>query len=87
MSHNLASLDTLYARFDAIAHRGEPGDSTAAHEAVQDRLAGNRAVAERHGWTSVALERAAGLGRLCLWGVPPQGEDRELVPDWAPSQQ
>ena len=87
MTHNLTSLDTLYTRFDAIARRGAPGDSTAAHEAVQDRLAANRVVAERKGWTSVAMERAGGIGRLCLWGVPPSGEDRALVPDWAPSEQ
>ena len=87
MSHNLTSLDTLYARFDAIARHGTPGDSTAAHEAVQDRLAGNRVVAERNGWTSVALERSGGTGRLCLWGIPPSGEDRQVVPDWAPSEQ
>jgi hypothetical protein len=30
-----------------------------------------------------ALERRGGGGRLDLWGVPPSGRDRELVPDWA----
>ena len=86
MSHHLTSLDMLYARFDAIARRGAPGDSTAAHEAVQDRLAANRAVAKSNGWTSLALERAGGIGRLRLWGVPPSHEDREVVPDWSPRE-
>ncbi len=84
MSHDLTSLDTLYARFDAIARGGAPGDSTIAHEAVQDRLAANHAVAEGDGRTSLALERAGGTGRLRLWGVPPSREDREVVPDWLP---
>ena len=87
MSDNLTTLDTLYARFDAIARRGAPGDSTAAHEAVQDRLAANRAAAESNGWTSLALERAGGMGRLRLWGVPPSSADREVVPDWLPREE
>jgi hypothetical protein len=87
MSHHLTSLDILYSRFDAIARRGEPGDSTAAHEAVQDRLATNRAVADRDGWTSLALERAGGTGRLRLWGVPPFCDERELVPDFSPREE
>jgi hypothetical protein len=85
MSDHLTSLDTLYSRFDAIARRGAPGNSTAAHEAVQDRLAANRAVAEGSGWTSFSLERSGGVGQLRLWGVPPSREDREVVPDWLPS--
>lgn len=87
MSHHLTSLDTLYSRFDAITRRGGPGDSTAAHEAVQDRLAANRAVADSEGWTSLALERSAGMGRLRLWGVPPSRVDREVVPDWSPREE
>ena len=87
MSHHLTSLETLYTRFDAIARRGAPGDSSSAHEAVQDRLAANRAVAETNGWTSFALERAGGVGRLRLWGVPPTREDREVVPDWLPREE
>jgi len=79
------SLETLYARFDAIARRGAPGNSQAAHAAVQDRLEANRAVATAEGWTSLSLERAGGMGRLRLWGVPPSREDREVVPDRLPS--
>jgi hypothetical protein len=75
-------LETLYARFDAIAKGRERGDGRAAHEAVLDRLAANRRVAEAAGWTACALERAGGGGRLRLWGVAPSGEDREVVPDW-----
>ena len=66
--------------------RGAPGDSRAAHEAVQDRLASNRAVAERNGWTSFSLERSGGMGPLRLWGVPPSREDRDIVPDALPRQ-
>jgi hypothetical protein len=84
MTDHLVSLDTLYDRFDAIARRGTPGNSTSAHEAVQDRLAANRTVAEANGWTSLALERSGGVGPLRLWGVPPSRVDREVVPDWMP---
>ena len=84
MSAHLVSLQTLYNRFDSIARLGEPGNSQAAHEAVQDRLAANRAVADTNGWTSFSLERSGGVGRLRLWGVPPSREDREVVPDWLP---
>jgi hypothetical protein len=87
MSHALTSLETLYSRFDAIARCGAPGDSTAAHEAVQDRLAANRTIAHRHGWTSLALERSGGTGPLRLWGVPPSHEEREVVPDWSPREE
>jgi hypothetical protein len=84
MSEPAVPLETLYARFDVIARWGAPGNSQAAHEAVQDRLAANRAVAEANGWTSFSLERSGGVGRLRLWGVPPSREDREVVPDWLP---
>ena len=84
MSEHLVSLQTLYDRFDAVARHGEPGNSQAAHAAVQDRLEMNRAVATTEGWTSLSLERAGGMGRLRLWGVPPSREDREVVPDWVP---
>lgn len=87
MSNHLVGLDTLYDRFDAIARRGAPGNSETAHEALQDRLAANRAVAETSGWTSFSLERSGGLGRLRLWGVPPSREDREVVPDWVEHEQ
>jgi hypothetical protein len=87
MSNHLVGLETLYARFDAIARRGAPGNSQTAHEALQDRLAANRAVAETNGWTSFSLERSGGLGPLRLWGVPPSREDREVVPDWVQHEQ
>lgn len=80
----LGPLDTLYARHDSMAEGRAPGDSTRVHHAILDRLAANRLVAEAHGWTSCALERVAGMGRLRLWGVPPTGEARNVVPDWAP---
>ena len=81
MDH-VVSLETLYARFDAIARRGAPGNSTAAHEALQDRLAANRSVAESVGWTAFSLERCGGIGPLRLWGVPPNRDANEVVPDW-----
>ena len=84
MSQHMVSLQTLYARFDSIARWGTPGNSATAHEAVQDRLAANRAVAETNGWTSFSLERSGGVGPLRLWGVPPAQEDREVVPDSLP---
>jgi hypothetical protein len=86
MSQHMVSLQTLYARFDSIARRGAPGSSHAAHEAVQDRLAANRAVAETNGWTSFSLERSGGVGPLRLWGVPPSGDDRDVVPDSLPRE-
>ena len=86
MSDHHVSLDTLYARFDAIARLGAPGNSQAAHDAVLTRLAANQTAAAEHGWTSLSLERAGGMGRLRLWGVPPSGEDREIVPDGFPSE-
>src|SRR5687767_15424987 len=87
MSQHMVSLQTLYTRFDSIARRGEPGNSQAAHEALQDRLAANRAVAATNGWTSFSLERSGGVGRLRLWGVPPSREDREVVPDSLPREE
>jgi hypothetical protein len=87
MSDYIVPLETLYSRFDAIARWGGPGNSLTAHEAVQDRLAANRAVATTNGWTSFSLERSGGVGRLRLWGLPPSHEDREVVPDWLPREE
>jgi hypothetical protein len=78
----LGPLDVLYARHDALAEGRAPGDSTAVHNAILERLAANRLIAEARGWTSCALERVAGMGRLHLWGVPPTAEGRAVVPDW-----
>lgn len=80
MSNTLVSLDTLYARWEAIANGPASGDGWAAHAALLDRLAANRYIAEQHGWMSCALERLDG-GWLRLWGVPPTGTERELIPD------
>ena len=87
MSDYQVPLNTLYARFDAIAKGRTPGDGRVAHEAVLDRLAANRRVAEARGWTSCALERLGEIGQLRLWGIPPSRRDRELVPDWPPQEQ
>ncbi|HEX6816702.1 MAG TPA: hypothetical protein VF102_13565 [Gemmatimonadaceae bacterium] len=80
MSNSLVSLDTLYARWEAIDSREASGDGWAAHAALLDRLAANRYLAEQHGWMSCALERLDG-GWLRLWGVRPTGTERELIPD------
>ena len=80
----LGPLDALHARHEAMAQGRAPGDSTAVHHAILDRLAANRLVAESHGWSALALERVAGMGRLRLLGIPPAGDTRAVVPDWAP---
>jgi hypothetical protein len=77
------TLDMLYARFDAIAEGKAPSDSWDAHAAVLDRLAANQHAAEQHGWTSCALARAGGMGRLRAWGLPPESTLRHLIPDWS----
>jgi hypothetical protein len=81
----LSPLAILYVRHDAMAAGRAPGDSTAVHHAILERLAANRLVAEGRGWTLCALERVAGMGRLRLWGIPQAGEARAVVPDWAPA--
>jgi hypothetical protein len=79
-------LRALYARFDAMAEGATPGNSTAAHQAVLDRLAANQRLAESLGWTECALERQGGRGRLLGRGVRPSGADREVIPDWVPGR-
>ena len=83
MSDDRIPLDTLYARFEAIRDGRASGGGWRAHVAVLDRLAANRRAAEAKGWTSCALERQ-GNGPFRLWGIPPSGHQRELVPDWPP---
>lgn len=83
MMDRLVPLETLYARFDAYAEgRAHGKGGWAAHEAVLDRLAANRRVAEAYGWTSCALERAGGTGRLRAFGLPASECQRRLIPDW-----
>jgi hypothetical protein len=82
MSDHLVSRDTLYQRFDDCSDGRGLGGAWAAHEAVVDRLAVNRRMAEARGWTSCALERAGGMGRLTVWGVPPGDCERHPIPDW-----
>jgi hypothetical protein len=77
-------LDRLYARFDAIARGRAPGNSSAAHQSVLERLASNQRRAGALGWSGFVLERAGGSGRLELRGKPPIGPDHELVPDAIP---
>jgi hypothetical protein len=77
-------LERLYARFDAIARGRAPGNSSAAHQSVLERLASNQQRAEALGWSEFVLERLGGSGRLVLRGNPPIGPDRELVPDAIP---
>lgn len=77
-------LERLYARFDAIARGRAPGNSSAAHQSVLERLASNQQRAETLGWSEFVLERLGGSGRLVLRGNPPIGPGRELVPDAIP---
>ena len=77
-------LERLYARFDAIARGRAPGNSSAAHRSVLERLASNQRRAEALGWSEFVLERAGGSGRLVLRGTPPIGPDRAVVPDAIP---
>jgi len=85
IDHDASVLSRLYERFDAIAtRRDKHGNSSLAHAAILDRLALNRLNAEAAGWTSLALERDGGLGRLRLFGVEPATQLRALVPDSAP---
>jgi hypothetical protein len=77
-------LERLYARFDAIARGRAPGNSSATHQSVLERLASNQQRAEALGWSEFVLERLGGSGRLVLRGNPPIGPDRELVPDAIP---
>lgn len=83
MMDRLVPLETLYARFDDFAQGRVQGMGCgAAHDAVVERLADNRRVAEANGWTSCALERAGGTGRLRASGVPPTACQRHPIPDW-----
>lgn len=82
MSETDGSLEALHARADEIAtSRAGGGGSRAAHLAIVERLTSNRRLAERQGWTACALERAGGMGRMRMVGVPPGGTERIEVPD------
>jgi hypothetical protein len=83
-SHYPGPLQRLYERHTLVSTGREEGDSRLLHLAIVERLAANRKIAARQGWTSLALERVGGSGRLELWGVPAAAERREIVPDWAP---
>jgi hypothetical protein len=82
MTHDDVPLEMLYAQCEAACrvHRGD--DEWQAHAAVLDRLAANRRIAEAAGWTSCAIERDGAAGRFHLFGVPPSGTLRAVVPDW-----
>ena len=83
-SHYPGPLTRLYERHTLIATGREDGDSRLLHLAIIERLAANRRIAEAEGWTAIALERVAAMGRLQLCGVPPAGGRRAVVPDCAP---
>ncbi len=84
MSESRGPLEQLYRRHALLAAGRAEGDSRLVHLAILQRLAANQRIAEDAGWTSLALERVAGMGQLRLWGVPAAAERREVVPDWAP---
>lgn len=77
-------LDRLYQRFNAIAEGRAPGNSSAAHRSVTERLEFNQRRAAALGWVGFVLERVGGSGRLELRGRPAANRDRELVPDAIP---
>jgi hypothetical protein len=83
-AHYPDPLARLYERYILVATGREDGDSRLLHLAIIERLAANGRIAERKGWTSLALERVGGMGRLELWGIRAAAERREIVPDWAP---
>jgi hypothetical protein len=80
LDKDVASLEALHARCNAIAKGRVRGSSQTAHQAVLDRLGENRRLAEARGWTGCSIDRLGG-GRLTLWGVPPYGVVRAEVPD------
>lgn len=82
MGAHVVSRDSLYRRFDQLARGRAQGGAWEAHRDVVDRLAANQRAAEADGWTSCALERAGGMGRLMVWGVPPGQVVRHPIPDW-----
>jgi hypothetical protein len=84
MSDHVVSRETLYARFDRLAEGRARGDARGAHAALLDRLAANQRAAKAYGWTSCALERPGGMGRLGVSGVPPGDVERHPIPDWLP---
>ena len=82
MAGHVVSRETLHERLDDFARGRAYGGAWNAHEVLLDRLAANRRMAESYGWTSCALERTGGMGRLSVWGVPPGDCERHEIPDW-----
>jgi hypothetical protein len=79
------ALGALYAQYDDVARgRDKHGDSAALHAAILQRLAAHSRVAGAAGWTSLALERDGGMGRLRLVGLAPGASRRTAVPDAGP---
>lgn len=76
------SFVARHARADALArHDDSSGGQWVVHAALLDRLAAMRRDAEASGWTSLAVERDGPAERFRLFGVPPGGTLRTLVPD------
>jgi hypothetical protein len=83
---HVVSRERLHQRLEAFAQGRAFGGAPGAHAALLDRLAANGRVAESNGWTTCALERPGGMGRLAIWGLPPGGGERREIPDWLPQQ-
>jgi hypothetical protein len=79
----LEPLESLQARADAQSESRASSEGWAAHEAVLDRLAANVRMAQRHGWTSCAIERVNGAIPFSAWGVPSGDCQRHPIPDWS----
>jgi hypothetical protein len=73
----------LYERFDTLSAGRTKGDVPAAHQAILERLASNRADAESQGWTAIQFSRLGGMGRLGISGMAPGATTSSMVPDLA----
>jgi hypothetical protein len=80
MSNYPGFLERLYARHTLISTGRADGDSRLVHRAIIERLAANRRIAEREGWTALALERVGSMGQLTLSGVPASAARRTARP-------
>jgi len=76
------SLVARHARAEALARDDDRnGGPWVVHAVRLDRLAAMRRDAEASGWTSLAIERDGPAECFRLFGLPPGGTLRTLVPD------
>jgi hypothetical protein len=75
------STKRLLSTRGAMRRRPTPDADSAARDALLDRLAAYRDLAETLGWTGFALERERRGGRLCLRGIRSVDHEREGASD------